>query len=104
MLLLAYKHVDDLGEAIIINANLGGDNCHRGALLGALLGAAGRALPARLRDGLHPSASIPAATEGFLQVVADKGRPAAAAAAALVQSLPPAAGAPMESLASACKT
>lgn len=30
MLLLAYKYADDLGEALIVNANLGGDNCHRG--------------------------------------------------------------------------
>ena len=40
MLYLAARYSDDLGAALIANANVGGDNCHRGAILGALLGAA----------------------------------------------------------------
>eukprot|EP01052_Picozoa_sp_SAG31_P057382 SAG31_NODE_16951_length_689_cov_1.198305_1_plen_33_part_10 len=33
---MAYKHCGDIEGALIANANLGGDNCHRGSLLGAL--------------------------------------------------------------------
>ncbi len=39
-LYLAWKYADDFEAGIIANANVGGDNCHRGAVLGALLGAA----------------------------------------------------------------
>jgi ADP-ribosylglycohydrolase len=39
-LYLARKHGRDPERALIVNTNLGGDNCHRGAVLGALLGAA----------------------------------------------------------------
>lgn len=41
VLVLAYKYLGRTSEALIANANLGGDNCHRGSLLGAILGAAG---------------------------------------------------------------
>jgi len=51
---LALKYADRPEQALIANTNLGGDNCHRGALLGALLGAAhGRnAWPGRWVTGL----------------------------------------------------
>lgn len=39
MLLLAYKYLHDPEEAMVINANLGGDTVHRCAVLGAILGA-----------------------------------------------------------------
>ena len=37
---LAYKYIRDPAAGLIANANLGGDNCHRGSMLGAILGAA----------------------------------------------------------------
>src|SRR5271166_710340 len=37
---LAWKYADDFEAGVIANANVGGDNCHRGAVLGAMLGAA----------------------------------------------------------------
>jgi len=40
LLYLAYKYVDQPEVALLANANLGGDNCHRGAVLGILLGVA----------------------------------------------------------------
>lgn len=40
LLYLAWKYFDDPQQALIANANLGGDNCHRGALLGVILGLA----------------------------------------------------------------
>ncbi|MFM1895143.1 MAG: hypothetical protein RLZZ385_217 [Pseudomonadota bacterium] len=38
VLYLAYKYADDPCRALLANCNLGGDNVHRGAVLGALLG------------------------------------------------------------------
>jgi ADP-ribosylglycohydrolase len=37
---LALKYHDDLVRGLVANTNLGGDNAARGAVLGALLGAA----------------------------------------------------------------
>lgn len=38
-LYLSWKYDDDFESAVIANANAGGDNCHRGAVIGALVGA-----------------------------------------------------------------
>jgi ADP-ribosylglycohydrolase len=53
-LFLALKYHDDPEAALVANTNLGGDNCHRGALLGALLGAehGPEGFPERWRSGL----------------------------------------------------
>ena len=40
LLYLAYRYSDDPKAALLANANLGGDSCHRGAVLGAILGVA----------------------------------------------------------------
>jgi ADP-ribosyl-[dinitrogen reductase] hydrolase len=37
-LYLALKYSQDIESGLVANTNLGGDNCHRGAVLGALLG------------------------------------------------------------------
>jgi len=39
LLLIAYRYADSTGRAILANANAGGENVARGALLGALFGA-----------------------------------------------------------------
>jgi ADP-ribosyl-[dinitrogen reductase] hydrolase len=39
-LYLTWKYHDDFSAGIIANAMVGGDNCHRGAVVGSLLGAA----------------------------------------------------------------
>ena len=54
-LYLAWKYADDFEAGVIANTNVGGDNCHRGAVIGALLGAAAGTgqIPARFCDGLH---------------------------------------------------
>jgi ADP-ribosyl-[dinitrogen reductase] hydrolase len=54
---LAMKYGDTPETALIRNTNLGGDNCHRGAILGALLGAAHgmSAWPKKWVDGLKTS-------------------------------------------------
>lgn len=51
---LALKHADDPAAGLVANTMAGGDNCHRGVVVGALLDAAhGLAgWPARWRVGL----------------------------------------------------
>lgn len=57
VLYLALKYHDEPGKGLIANTNLGGDNVHRGAVLGALLGAANglEAFPSRWVKGLRHS-------------------------------------------------
>jgi ADP-ribosylglycohydrolase len=52
LLYLALRHGLDLEAALLANANAGGDNVHRGAVLGLLLGAATDKVPERLKRGL----------------------------------------------------
>ncbi len=53
-LYLAWKYADRFREGLVANTNAGGDNCHRGAVLGALLGAANgiNSIPSSWIDGL----------------------------------------------------
>ena len=51
-LFLAWKYADSLESALVANANLGGDNCHRGIVVGALVGAGGVPVPERWERGL----------------------------------------------------
>jgi ADP-ribosylglycohydrolase len=55
-LYLAWKYADDFEAAVVANTMVGGDNCHRGAVVGALVGAARgfERLPQALREGLNP--------------------------------------------------
>ena len=59
-LYLAWKYAGDFEAGVIANANVGGDNCHRGAVVGALLGAAvGKArIPPRFMDGMYDAAAM----------------------------------------------
>ena len=50
-LYLAWKYADDFGGGICANAQVGGDSCHRGAVVGALLGQH-NGVPARWSEGL----------------------------------------------------
>ena len=50
-LYLCWKYADDFSAGILSNAHCGGDNCHRGAVVGALLGAA-NSVPDKWTDGL----------------------------------------------------
>jgi ADP-ribosylglycohydrolase len=51
-LFLAWKYADDPQAALIANTNLGGDNCHRGIVVGALTGATGIPFPQEWTSGL----------------------------------------------------
>lgn len=50
-LYLAWKYADDFSSGIIANTHCGGDNCHRGAVIGALLGMENE-IPSFWLDGL----------------------------------------------------
>lgn len=39
VIFMAYKHAGDFEKAVLANTNAGGENCHRGAALGAVMGA-----------------------------------------------------------------
>lgn len=57
---LAYKYAENPERGLVVNTNLGGDNAHRGALLGALLGAANglASFPERWVEGLEDSEAL----------------------------------------------
>jgi len=58
VLYLAVKYLATPARALSVNAELSGDNCHRGSLLGAILGCAGATLPAHLHTTLHGYAAV----------------------------------------------
>lgn len=58
-LYLSWKYDDHFNQGIIANALCGGDNCHRGAVVGALLGAANPIAP-RWIEGMQALPSLPA--------------------------------------------
>ncbi len=68
VLYLAGRYADDPEAALIANAGVGGDNAHRGAVLGALLGAAlgYRAIPERWISGLTARAPLEDEIETFV--------------------------------------
>jgi ADP-ribosylglycohydrolase len=68
VLYLAARYPNDFEAALIANTNVGGDNCHRGAVLGALLGAAlgFEAIPKRWIDGLSAHQSLHEEIEQFI--------------------------------------
>ena len=49
-LYLAYKYADDFTLAVLANAKTGGDNCHRGVVVGSVLGMQSGVPPKWLRD------------------------------------------------------
>lgn len=57
---------------MLANANCGGENVHRGCVLGALLGAfhCETGIPAHLKDGLHDSVALRGEIESFKAALA----------------------------------
>lgn len=58
VLYLAYKYADKTEAGLLANANLGGDNVHRGTVLGAILGLANGHSPIELYERLQDKDSI----------------------------------------------
>jgi ADP-ribosyl-[dinitrogen reductase] hydrolase len=68
VLYLAARYSNNFEAALVANTNVGGDNCHRGAVLGALLGAAlgYQAIPERWIRGLRSRVELEQEIESFL--------------------------------------
>jgi len=68
----AAKYADNFEDGLLANANVGGENVHRGCVLGALLGAhlGERRIPAHLKEGLHDFQPLSAEIEAFKAAVA----------------------------------
>jgi ADP-ribosyl-[dinitrogen reductase] hydrolase len=68
VLYLAARYPDDFEAALVANTNVGGDNCHRGTVLGAILGAAlgVQAIPQRWIQGLTSRAELEEELESFV--------------------------------------
>jgi ADP-ribosylglycohydrolase len=66
VLYLALRYQDDLKGALIANTNLGGDNVHRGAVLGAILGLAQEGTVENLFNGLTEYQEISAEIDQLL--------------------------------------
>lgn len=60
---------------MLANANCGGENVHRGCVLGALLGAyhGERGIPSHLKEGLSDSSALRSEIEAFKASVAAAG-------------------------------
>ena len=65
-LYLTWKYANSFSDGILANATCGGDNCHRGAVVGALLGAANQ-IPQSWLDELLVLPEIPTLTTEYEQ-------------------------------------
>ncbi len=76
-LYLAWKYAGDFEAGVIANANVGGDNCHRGAVVGALLGAAAglERMPARFVNDIHDAARLRSQIVRLIGVHSDTEQP-----------------------------
>lgn len=73
MIHFAAKYTTGFEEGLLANANCGGENVHRGIILGALLGAeAGESnIPEHLKTGLRDYAAISAEIEAFKAAISE---------------------------------
>lgn len=72
LLFLAANHTGDCEKALLADANAGGDNVHRGAILGLLVGAACDNFPEYLKNGLADSGEIADEIAAFSEVAVSK--------------------------------
>jgi ADP-ribosylglycohydrolase len=68
LLYFAKAHNVDVESALLANANAGGDNVHRGMVLGILLGAANKEIPAHLKQGLIAFDELQTEIEAFSDI------------------------------------
>lgn len=73
MIHFAAKYTTAFEQGLLANANCGGENVHRGIVLGALLGAeAGeRGIPEHLKTGLKDYEAINAEIEAFKAAISE---------------------------------
>jgi ADP-ribosylglycohydrolase len=72
VLYFAARYHDDFESALLANTQVGGDNCHRGAVLGSILGASlgVDAIPKRWITGLTAHAELDKEIEAFVALYA----------------------------------
>ncbi len=70
LLSMAERHGYQPEAALLANANAGGDNVHRGMILGLVVGAATR-VPDHLKDGLRDAETISGEIEEFARLAAE---------------------------------
>ncbi len=68
LLFLVQKHRVDVETTLLANANAGGDNVHRGMVLGLVVGSANDDLPEHLKQGLLAFAELQGEIEAFADV------------------------------------
>ena len=68
LLYFAKAHNVEVESALLANANAGGDNVHRGMVLGLLVGAANKELPEYLKQGLIASDELQTEIEAFSDI------------------------------------
>ena len=69
LMYLLYKNEFDFEASVLANTNAGGDNVHRGMILGMLAGAASEEIPHVLKTGLVEYESIHQEIEAFVEGV-----------------------------------
>lgn len=71
---MSYKYADNLTQAVLANANRGGENVHSGIVIGALLGAAHGSvgIPQELKEGLRDHPKIAEEISAFVAAVTPK--------------------------------
>lgn len=65
---LSCRYENEFEKGVLANTNVGGENCHRGAAIGALLGARNgeSGIPAWMKEGLQDSAAIREEIDAFV--------------------------------------
>ena len=69
---LAAKYFESAEKALLVNTNLGGENAHRGAVLGTIVGAASDDVPANLFDQLAHKQSLDSLIDRFVSQFIDE--------------------------------
>jgi ADP-ribosylglycohydrolase len=69
MLYLIVRHGVGIEESLLANANAGGDNVHRGMIMGLLVGASSNRLPLHLVEGLVSRHELQAEIDAFAEVI-----------------------------------
>jgi len=66
---LLFRHKMDFTASILANANAGGDNVHRGMILGMIAGAKSAEVPNELKTGLKEYTQIKSEIEAFVKII-----------------------------------
>jgi len=66
---LLYRNKMDFTTSILSNANAGGDNVHRGMILGMIAGARSTEIPNELQTGLKEYTQIKSEIEAFVKII-----------------------------------